>query len=416
MERPPAEPARRRLLAALLLVVVIAAVTAVALRGPDTVTDADTVTGAAMPSDTGGLPDDARADAGPAGSGDADPAPGVEDDVQQPRAPDGRADWCADGWPVAASVRAADLPEGWASVGVTPPVGGAVSLAAFGDRLLVLTGSGAPSAGTSQAFVFDPLDVWSCLPPAPVSAYEAVIAATPDRATVVARGSAARFDVAQDGWVELAAPPGGTPLAMAHTAHGLRALGREGTSPGQGVVYRPEGRSWIAQSREDLPALLAAVAWSDHHRLAVLGDGSGRAFDLRIGEWVGLADNGLYDRAVAAAWYGDRLFAYDYTLRAGFYVGGDPDWHPLPDPPFEPAECYPELIAMATGHLFAFYCGQAALLDTRTDTWQELATPDWEARYGPSGMLPAAPVAVGDQAFVLEPLADGDHRLWRYTP
>ena len=155
--------------------------------------------------------------------------------------------------------------------------------------------------------------------------------------------------------------------------------------------------------------------WTGTH-LAVVSEGRGALYDPDGDAWTELPANGLNPNAMTAAWSGDRLVAYDYGLAAGYYTLPDGEWHDLPELPLDAAECYPRAVATDSGDVFAWYCGQAAILLAGGDTWLEVETPAWEALSDPARILPGTPVAIGDDVYLLELLRGAVPRLWRFSP
>jgi hypothetical protein len=98
---------------------------------------------------------------------------------------------------------------------------------------------------------------------------------------------------------------------------------------------------------------------------------------------------------------------WDYELRAAAYDPTRDEWRPLPDLPLDFSECYPTG-ALGVGAVFAWHCGQAALLDLASDSWQRIdgAPPD----------IFAPPVAAGPVFLFVGAYEPGGESAWAYRP
>lgn len=127
---------------------------------------------------------------------------------------------------------------------------------------------------------------------------------------------------------------------------------------------------------------------------------------------------------MSIAWTGDELIAWDYLLDAGTYDPRTDQWAQLPPLPLQFSECYPDSAVLADGRMFAWFCGQAALLEPTTGTWGTIRTPAFTAtRNSSDGDEPVEQIAGGPTAAHMDVYFAGaahdgqaNDALWRWGP
>lgn len=257
------------------------------------------------------------------------------------------------------SPRSVALPRGWSRL-ARPPVARFEAATVWGDRELLVWGGNTASDAVHDADgrSYDAAtDRWDALPPAPLAERSsAAITWTGSEATV---------------W----------------TGREVVVWGAKGrASPrSDGAAYDPASDTW--RRIRDAPFALneASAAWTGEEIVVVgaLLDGfndsaseHARALAYRpeTDTWRVLPDTPLSPQAVSAAWTGSDVVAWDYVLDAAAYEPGDDAWRRLPRLPLDEMEAQPESAVVARA-LFAWYSGQAAVLDMRTETWTRLPVP-----------------------------------------
>ena len=91
---------------------------------------------------------------------------------------------------------------------------------------------------------------------------------------------------------------------------------------------------------------------------------------------------------MTAAWTGTSLLAIDYHLNSARWQPGS-GWTRLPSLPFEFAACFPQATSIGDT-VFVWYCRQAALYDTATESWQRIPTPEIDPHAVSTSCLPVA--------------------------
>lgn len=208
----------------------------------------------------------------------------------------------------------------------------------------VLIWGGGPDAVGDGAAYNPEEDEWRTLPDSPLTPRIPVGAVWTGREMIVwgsvsrsaRRVDGAAYDPALDRWREL--PP--APFAL---------------NEAQAV--------WTRDEVIVFGALLDGNNWSetDHAR--------GAAFNPMTDEWRVLPPYPLSPQASTAVWTGDEVVVWDYELRAAAYDPTLDEWRSLPDLPLNFSECYPSS-ALGIGVVFAWHCGQAALLDVARNSWR----------------------------------------------
>jgi len=230
----------------------------------------------------------------------------------------------------------------------------------------------------------------------------------------------AAYDPATGRWSPLAAAPPGPnyPQLAVWTGTDVltwRASPPSGTTDPVNTVawaYNPETDTWRAIAPGPLDVADAVGVW-DGTELILLGwrtnapngifpaggEHLAAAYDPSLDRWRELSrppfnveTSGL---AIAAAWDGTKVVAWNSELHAAALDPATGRWEPLADIPLEAGECYPDA-ALAGPMVFAYYCGQGASLHPDTSTWSRIATPFQSSLPAHADPRLAGPVSAGE--------------------
>lgn len=303
------------------------------------------------------------------------------------------------------------LPPGW-SRSPPPPFDRSTSGAstwnwtavAAGDQIVVLPAIGAAAHAPLPAAALDLLSgEWTCLPEAPVAARSGAAVAWTGQEVLVwgggpvpwaggatsgRLGDGAAYHPASRSWRRLPPAPvaAGTPYASTWTGEEFLLWGlpeRAGAGRDAGAAYHPGSNTWrrIAEAPFGLGG--GGGAWTGRE-LVVVGRARGTdvseharavAYDPAADSWRTLPGWPLSPQATTVAGAAGLAVAWDYLLEAAAYDPSTDTWTALPEPPVRPSECYPASVR-AGAYVFAWYCGQAALLDPGEATWRAVELPE----------------------------------------
>jgi hypothetical protein len=337
----------------------------------------------------------------------------------------------------------AGLAPGWTRL-PPPPFPRAEATEVWTDGSLIYWGGSTDFDATQHGdgAAFDPIrKAWRKLPPAPLSprtrargvwtGSEMIVWGGWSGETIELHNDGAAYNPRTSSWRKLPLPPIelGLPAAAVWTGRELILWG-SGRTAGEtrGAAYDPEADSW----RMIPPAPMALNSVSDlwtGDEMIVYGSrleggvsvtlwARGMAYDPTKDMWRILPERHLSPYASSAVWTGEEMVAWDYEGTSAAYDPATDTWRDLPPMPMEGRECYPDS-ALADGVVFAWYCGQAAALDTRTQTWSPVDV-------GP--IDPEQPDAMGDVVsadraavlFYAPPQGNvhtGEMReMWAYSP
>lgn len=327
------------------------------------------------------------------------------------------------------------VPDGWTQL-APPPHVRARSAAVWTGEQLLLVGGDTSYGGLVHKTVmaYHPAtDGWTCGSDAPFQLGQGAAVWAGDRLYGWGRLAAATYHPATDSWRTLPTPPmvayEAAPVAMVWTGTELLVWGstdRSRRATAAGAAYDPATQTW--RELPDAPIVInqGEGVWTGTE-LIVYGarlDGNnnsstrssvGAAYSPATDTWRELAPFDLSPQAASIAWTGEVLIAWDYGLRAGSYDPSTDTWIPLDDLPLQFSECYPDSVALADGRVFAWYCGQGALLDPDLGEWATIETPLPTS----AGRLPATgvPVAAGTAVYFGGASHEGtDNALWRWQP
>ena len=275
-------------------------------------------------------------------------------------------------------------------------------------RDLVLWGGYTGYGGTffNDGFTWNPdTDSWTAMAPSPLSPRANPGAVWTGREVIIwggydqgesPLGDGAAYNPDTDTWRMLSPAPIGPAIPVASIFTGEEAIFWGSTERGadgalEGAAYNVETDSW--RKIADAPAAINSGSgiWADgdpseRHEMIVFGaelgygnrsateQAIGIAYDPGSDTWRRLPDVELSPQAAVVAWTGEEVIAWDYGLQAAAYDRVRDAWRRLPDIPLEGSECYPETEAFGV-HVLAWYCGQAALFDTRNDSWSRIELP-----------------------------------------
>lgn len=237
--------------------------------------------------------------------------------------------------------------------------------------------------------------------------------------TRTAKGDGASYDPASATWRLLAPSPLSPrrPLVSVWTGREMIIWGaaERRNVRRDGAAYDPEGDRWRQIAPAPLALNQANAVWTGEEMI-VLGsllNGSnlsasdnarGLAFSPSTNRWRVLPDHPLSPQASSAAWTSAGMLVWDYLLRAALYDPATDRWSTINRLPLSPSECYPQSAALET-HVFAWYCGQAALYDLEAKRWKPISPP--------RALDGGAAVAVGKGSVLVGPV-DSAGGYWRY--
>lgn len=334
----------------------------------------------------------------------------------------------------------AGVPEAWSALAPPPAPRARAGTVWTGDRLLMVGGdSNFGGSRHPSVFSYDPpADQWSCLADAPFSASANRIAWTGELLYAWGGNTAATYEPATDTWQQLPDPPEAAPtdpVVVTWTGAELIVWGSTSRrdSTATGVAYNPDDAEWRVMADGPLPLNQAQAIWTGDE-LIVYGahlDGNNRsttetsvgaAYDPAGDTWRELPPFDLSPQAASIAWTGSELIAWDYALAAGSYDPTTDTWTRLPDLPLEFGECYPDSAVLDDDRVFAWFCGQAAILNPDTNSWTQIETPI-TTRWGrPAAedeveQIAGRPVAAGTTVYFAGAAHEGHaNALWRWQP
>lgn len=332
------------------------------------------------------------------------------------------------------------MPAGWSAL--TPPPEPRARAASIwtGDRLLLLGGdSGLGGTEHSTVFSYDPSsDSWTCATDAPFDVGRDDVVWTGKIVYAWSGRAAAAYDPTTDTWQELPTPPDGAPsdpLAVAWTGSELIVWGSTTRSSptAMGVAYDPDRGDWRHLPEAPITITQGGGIWTgaqlivygarlDGNNRSTTATSVGAAYDPASDDWQELPPSELSPQAASIAWTGQVLVAWDYELAAGAYDPAAATWTGLPDLPLAFQECYPDSAVLEDGRVFAWYCGQAALLDPEAGRWEEIETPITSHSGRPPTddeveQIAGEPVAAGMSVYFAGAAHEGHaNALWRWQP
>ena len=246
-----------------------------------------------------------------------------------------------------------------------------------------------PVAG---GFGFDPVtESWRPLENAPAAGANADVVWTGKEAIFLLgakdglKGQA--YDPASGTWRTIAAAPIASRSGAVAVWTGSEVLIWGGGNPEDptvvsGAAYDPVGDAWRRIADAPIGLNLASGMWTGREMLvfgSLLGNRNiadtmmsvGSAYDPVMDTWRELPPSALSPQATTAVWVGERMVAWDYEVNSQEYDAARNAWSAPVKMPLDFNECYPDSVA-AKDLVFAFFCGQAALYDTGSGTWEEI--------------------------------------------
>lgn len=292
------------------------------------------------------------------------------------------------------------------------------------------TGSGEamPVEGLSWA---EATDSWSPMAAAPIAPRAGAGSVFTGREVIVwggygtgqvTYGDGAAYDPAADSWRELPPAPIDAAIPEAAVWSGEEAIfwgstDREQNSR-EGAAYNPKTNDWRLLPDAPLVVDEGTAIWTgdemivfgadlDHNNRTDEPHAYGIAYSPATNSWRSLPDVELSPQASAIAWTGEHVIAWDYELSAASYDPAADAWQRLPKLPIDFAECYPTTEFVGS-YVFAWFCGDAAIWDVRTDTWTRIHVP---------GQIPPHSVVAGEVLlFAGDTQEPGQNALWAYVP
>lgn len=317
---------------------------------------------------------------------------------------------------------------GWSRL-PRPPVARASSAAVWTSSFLVVWGGDTSNEAVHHAdgAIYDAASArWHRLPAAPISGRsQAGIVWTGKEVLVwggvedggYVKDDGARLDPVRRRWRRLARSPltARSPVAAVWTGTEMLVWGdKDRQLPARdGAAFDPRTNRWRLLAPAPFALNGGTAVWTgselivygallDERNGSKGGIAHGIALDPERNTWRTLPRFSLEPQASTISWTGTRLIAWDYyELRSGAYDPARNVWQKLGRLPFNAAECYPESVSV--GRLvFAWYCGQAAILRPGSMHWNKVRPP--------SRRVTGAPVATRER--VLFP----GNGLHAYTP
>jgi len=302
---------------------------------------------------------------------------------------------------------------GWSRL-PSPPVTRASSAAVWTSSFLVVWGgdTGNDAVHHADGAIYDAASArWHRLPAAPVSGSSQAGIVWTGKEVLVWGGigdgylsnDGARLDPVRRRWRRLPPSPLSSriPVATVWTGTELLVWGETARERPvrDGAAYDPVRNRWRRIASAPVALNEATAAWTGEEMIvygSLLDGGNhsranvarGIAYDPARDRWRRLPRFPLSPQASAVTWTGERLVAWDYLLQAGAYDPARNVWSELSRLPFSPSECYPESVFV--GRLvFAWYCGQAAILRPGCTRWEKVRPP--------SRSVTGAPVATRER-------------------
>jgi hypothetical protein len=351
------------------------------------------------------------------------------------------------------------LGEGWTRLPDPPETRPGAAHVWSGSELLAWSGCVASAhddcVATRDGYAFDPLTVrWSPIPPAPSAIPFAHAVWTGDEAIFLSLTShqtvgGVAYDPSTATWRTIAdasiASRDGAVVLWA----GSRIFvwgGGEGSDPAMdGALYDPASDTWTSIARSPIALNQASGVWTGSEVIvfgALLDAGNpetetsvGAAYDPALDTWRMLPPSELSPQAVSTVWVGDQMVAWDYLLSSQDYDPATDAWGRTSRVPLKAGECHPDSLPLGD-IVLAFYCGQAALYDTKTTTWQEihggmLDEEIWSDAYrrsvklwrfaglvsaGDVAFLAAEGITLNDKAIACYGCSGSPTSLWAYRP
>jgi hypothetical protein len=295
----------------------------------------------------------------------------------------------------------AELPQGWGWQPVGPLRGRHGQVAVWTGSELVIWGGDRPGRFPTGASYDPALAEWQLLAPGLLENRSGAAAAWTGREVLMWGGlspggylaDGAAYDPATDRWRLLSPSPlrGRIPLASAWTGKELVLVGAAGAGRSAGLTdaaaYDPATDGW--RLLEPIPVRFneGVGVWTGRELVVYGGllDGArrpltpddrakGAALDPASGRWRLLPQAPLSEQALAAAWTGNRMVAWDYQRRAAAFDPATDAWTELLDLPVDRGDCLPAGVA-AGRRVFADHCGQMAVFDPAKGYWTRLRTP-----------------------------------------
>jgi hypothetical protein len=306
--------------------------------------------------------------------------------------PTGRGDLATPPSPPPADVLWAAYPEGWTALPEPPEARLGASVAWTGRELIVW--SGVPDGAEQPAldgFAFDPAaGTWRRLPEAPrgLEAFGGTARPVWTGTEALFYPAGVAFDPVTDTWRRLApAPhdPQHRQTAVVWTGSEMVVFGGgevDSETAHQGAAYDPESDTWGAIPDAPIGLNLLSAAWTGEEVIvfgSLLNDRNiaetetsvGAAYDPAAETWRTLPPSALSPQATSAVFAGGRLIAWDYEVRSQEYDPARDAWSEPVEMPMEFSECYPDSVVV-DDVVFAWFCGQASILDADDRTWQRL--------------------------------------------
>jgi hypothetical protein len=308
----------------------------------------------------------------------------------------------------------AGIPDGWMWRPTGPLPGRHGHVAVWTGAEIVLWGGERPGRAP-QGAAYDPhRDEWRRIARSPLENRSGAAAAWSGSEVLVWGGingggsldDGAAYDPATDRWRPLAPSPlsGRVPLASAWTGREFVVMGYRGYGRSMGTndaaAYDPATDTWRELGWAPVKINEGTGVWTGRELVVYGGlldrgrrpltpndQAVGAALDPATGTWRELPVAPLSSQALALAWDGQRVVAWDWDLVAAAL---DPDtgrWTDLPGLPLERRDCLPAGVAAGTT-VFAQHCGQAAVL--------ERGQPRWRVVPAPRGAW-GAPIFTGDE-------------------
>jgi hypothetical protein len=309
---------------------------------------------------------------------------------------------------------------------------------------------------TSDGYAFDPSTAtWQAITPAPEKGDFPRAIWTGTEAVFLSLTSGDQvggvaYDPESETWRTIAVAPIEPRFGVVTVWTGSRIFvwgGGERARPvTDGALYDPGTDTWAPTALSPIALNAASGVWTGREVIvfgSLLDNGNRASTDVSVGaaydpasdSWRELPPSDLSPQAISTAWVGDRMLAWDYETFSQEYDASADTWTRRSKMPLDFSECYPDSVEV-DGRVFAFFCGQAALYDPRSLSWQEihggmLDVEIWSDAYERSvkvwrfaSLVPAGEVAflaahgitLDDRGVACYGCSGSPTSLWAYRP
>ncbi len=289
-------------------------------------------------------------------------------------------------------------PLGWTKLPPPPEIRDGAAYVWIGSDLLAWGGCDPSGASdcvkTADGFAFDPWTrTWRTIPKAPLPGAYTDVVWTGEEAIFLGLKDQGRldgeaYDPASGSWREIASAPvrhkwRSSVLVWTGSELIVWGGGHPGTrGPERGAAYDPATDMWRSIADAPHGLNLASGMWTGRDVLVFgsLLNGKNRAdtrhsvgasYDPVADTWHELPPSALSPQATSAVWVDHRMVAWDYEVHSQEYHPRQNRWTAPIKMPIGASECYPDSV-LVRALVLASFCGQDALYDAPSATWQQI--------------------------------------------